>query len=172
MEFDKADLANMEADGTLADVITHEMGHVLGIGTVWVDKGLLHGAGTSHPTFTGLGAKKEYATLRGVKSSAAVPVENSGGPGTRDSHWKDDLFGNELMTGFVRNAGNPLSRMTVASLQDLGYTVDLNAAESYKLPSPSALAALAGATRELHGSGSAIRPTDPIRLSSESLIDR
>src|SRR5438874_787744 len=33
MAFDTADLQQMESDGTLNDVITHEMGHVLGIGT-------------------------------------------------------------------------------------------------------------------------------------------
>ena len=45
MSFDTADLAQMERDGTLNDVITHEMGHVLGIGSVWTQKGLLAGAG-------------------------------------------------------------------------------------------------------------------------------
>jgi len=38
MSFDTADLARMQADGTLNDVITHEMGHVLGIGTIWERK--------------------------------------------------------------------------------------------------------------------------------------
>src|SRR5499426_669818 len=38
MQFDTADLAEMDADGTLNDVITHEMGHVLGIGTIWSHK--------------------------------------------------------------------------------------------------------------------------------------
>src|SRR5678815_742544 len=33
MSFDTADLAAMQADGTLVDVIAHEMGHVIGIGT-------------------------------------------------------------------------------------------------------------------------------------------
>lgn len=33
MQFDTADLRHMENEGTLVDVITHEMGHVLGIGT-------------------------------------------------------------------------------------------------------------------------------------------
>ena len=49
MSFDTADLASMEADGTLVDVITHEMGHVIGIGTIWEDKGLLVGKGTHEP---------------------------------------------------------------------------------------------------------------------------
>lgn len=133
MAFDRADLAKMEQNGSLVDVITHEMGHVLGIGTIWRHKQLLRGAGTSNPRFTGTNARREYGVLRGT-GPTNVPVENTGGPGTQDSHWRESVFRNELMTGFVGNAGNPLSRMTVASLQDLGYVVDPNAAEPYALP--------------------------------------
>ena len=46
MSFDTADLDEMERKGTLNDVITHEMGHVLGIGTIWARKGLIRGSGT------------------------------------------------------------------------------------------------------------------------------
>lgn len=133
MSFDTADLAAMQADGTLLDVITHEMGHVIGIGTIWDRKGLLVGAGTSNPTFKGANAKKEYGTLKGT-GPQAVPVENSGGAGTRDGHWRESVFKNELMSGFIAAPNNPLSRMTVASLKDLGYVVDLTAAEAYSLP--------------------------------------
>src|SRR4029453_16312581 len=80
MQFDTADLASMQAKGTLNDVITHEMGHCLGIGTIWSFKGVLAGSGTSNPTFTGKNAKKEYGTLKGG-AATAVPVENRGGPG-------------------------------------------------------------------------------------------
>ena len=132
MSFDTADLAQMERDGTLNDVITHEMGHVLGIGSVWTQKGLLAGAGSSNPTFTGEGASREYRALRG--DGEAVPVENMGGPGTVDSHWRDAVFGNELLSGFISASGNPMSRVTIASLGDLGYAVDLDAAEPYELP--------------------------------------
>jgi hypothetical protein len=133
MAFDTADLAKMEQNGTLVDVITHEMGHVLGIGTVWTSKGLLTGAGGSNPRFRGANARREYGVLRGT-GPTHVPVENTGGVGTRDSHWRETVFRNELMTGFVGTSGNPMSRMTVASLQDLGYVVDLNAAEAFGLP--------------------------------------
>src|SRR5262249_7215044 len=64
MTFDSADLRSMERRGTLNDVTTHEMGHVLGIGTIWSRKRVLTGAGTSNPTFTGAGAMREYGTLR------------------------------------------------------------------------------------------------------------
>src|SRR5678816_4549388 len=76
MSFDTADLAQMQADGTLLDVITHEMGHVIGIGTIWSHKGLLAGANTSNPRFIGTNAKREYGILKGT-GPVAVPVENT-----------------------------------------------------------------------------------------------
>ena len=133
MQFDTADLKKMEQDGTLNNVITHEMGHVLGIGTIWTQKGFLKGASTNNPTFRGKTAMQEYGKLRGT-GPASVPVENMGGQGTRNSHWRETVFRNELMTGFVASADNPLSRMTIASLHDLGYVTDMNAAEPYSLP--------------------------------------
>ena len=133
MSFDTADLAQMEQRGTLVDVITHEMGHVLGIGTIWTHKGLLKSAGKQNPAFVGVGAKAEYGKLRGT-GPTRVPVENTGGPGTRDSHWRETVFRNELMSGFIAGQNNPISVMTVASLKDLGYEVDINAAEPYSLP--------------------------------------
>lgn len=139
MSFDTADLAQMQANGTLLDVITHEMGHVIGIGTIWSFKGLLAGAGTNNPTFKGTNAKKEYGILKGT-GPKTVPVENTGGPGTRDSHWRESLFRNELMSGFIAAPNNPLSKMTAASLKDLGYVVNMGAAEAYALPNLQAIA--------------------------------
>jgi hypothetical protein len=133
MQFDTADLAAMEADGTLNDVITHEMGHVIGIGTIWTEKKLLKHPRTRNPTFHGVNAMREYGTLRG-SAPLPVPVENKDGEGTADSHWRDSVFGSELMTGFVEEGGNPMSRLTIASLQDLGYEVNMAAAEPYELP--------------------------------------
>ena len=63
LQFDTADLAAMEADGTLNDVITHEMGHVIGIGTIWTNKKLLKGGHTNNPTFHGANAMREYGAL-------------------------------------------------------------------------------------------------------------
>lgn len=139
MSFDTADLAKMQADGTLDDVIAHEMGHVIGIGTIWKQKKLLAGTGEVNPTFTGIDAAQAYGEIRGIGPSP-VPVENEGGPGTRESHWRETLFGNELMSGYIAAPGNPLSKVTVASLKDLGYAVDMAAAEPYDLPNLQALA--------------------------------
>jgi Leishmanolysin len=139
MSFDTADLAQMQADGTLVDVITHEMGHVIGIGTIWSNKGLLAGANSANPRFTGAAAKQEYGVLKAA-APTPVPVENTGGSGTKNSHWRETVFKNELMSGFIAAPNNPLSRLTVASLQDLGYVVNLDAAEAYTLPNLRAMA--------------------------------
>ena len=56
MSFDTADLSNMEANGSLVDVIVHEMGHVLGIGTLWERMKLISGKGTNNPEFNGTAA--------------------------------------------------------------------------------------------------------------------
>jgi hypothetical protein len=51
------------------------------------------------------------------------------------------------MTGFVEAAGvpMPISRMTVGSLQDMGYTVNYAAADPYSLPGgPSGTTAITG----------------------------
>ncbi len=166
MSFDTADLAKMQQDGTLKDVITHEMGHVVGIGTIWALKGKLKGAGTTNPRFTGSAAKTEYGKLK-AGAAAEVPVENSGGAGTRDGHWRETVFRTELMSGFIAAANNPLSRMTVASLKDLGYQVDLTRAEPYSLPDLFALAAAGAGTT--HGHPHAL-PILPITLPEGSLV--
>lgn len=165
MQFDSADLARMEADGTLDDVIAHEMGHVLGIGTIWTNKGLLAGAGTSNPTFRGKGAMREFGTLMGG-AAQPVPVENRGGAGTADSHWRESVFGRELMTGIVAGPGNPMSRLTIASLADLGYQVNLAAAEAYTLPSHLLMAVAGAFAAEPSGM---VMPILPTVLPDESL---
>jgi len=171
MSFDTADLAKMEQDGTLTDVITHEMGHVIGIGTVWTNKKLLKGAGTNNPTFVGKNAKREYGLLKANPGTPqAVPVENIGGQGTADSHWRETVFRNELMSGFIAGPGNPLSRVTVASLQDLGYVVDMDAAEPFSLPNLMALAeaGLLQAHETVHEQG-VMLASIPIVLPEQSL---
>jgi hypothetical protein len=134
MEFDIADLASLQQSGQLQSVILHEMGHVLGIGTIWTDKGLLSGGGTSNPIFTGANATAQYNQIFGT-SAPGVPVENMGGGGTADAHWRESILVNELMTGYLNNGANPLSKITIGSLADLGYTVNYAAADPYSKPS-------------------------------------
>jgi hypothetical protein len=138
MKFDTADLDVLESSGLLQPVILHEMGHVLGYGTIWTDKNLLADpslTGGTDPHFTGAQAISAFNAVGGSNytASAKVPVENTGGAGTADAHWRESVFGNELMTGFVDASTNPLSRVSVASMADLGYTVNLAGADPYTL---------------------------------------
>ena len=140
MSFDSADLNQMEANGSLISVIIHEMGHVLGIGTLWETMKLVQGLSGNDPVFTGPAAIREYATLRGSDQLENVPIANTGGPGTRGGHWRETTFANELLTGFLNAGNNPLSRLTIACLQDMGYKVNMDSAETYDLPGMQLLA--------------------------------
>lgn len=138
MKFDTADLDVLESSGLLQPVILHEMGHVLGYGTIWTDKNLLADpslTGGTDPHFTGAQAISAFNAVGGSNytASAKVPVEDTGGAGTADAHWRESVFGNELMTGFVDASTNPLSRVSVASMADLGYMVNLAGADPYTL---------------------------------------
>lgn len=130
MSFDSADVEALQQDGDFDAVILHEMGHVLGIGTLWSGRGLV-GAGSSDPSFSGIVARSGWQDVGGVGN---VPVENSGGPGTADSHWREVSLQGELMTGYIDHNDNPLSAITVGACADLGYVVDLAAADPYGRP--------------------------------------
>ena len=125
---DVADVANLASRGTLDDVVLHEFGHILGIGTIWDVKRLRSGS-----NYIGPNAAREYNNLGA--SGPSVPLEVNGGPGTALSHWSESVFGDELMTGFLSGLKNPLSKVTVGSLQDLGYSVNYASADSFALPS-------------------------------------
>lgn len=120
MQFDVADADAFNAVGLWDDIVFHEMLHSVGFGTVWGYQGLLDGAGTDNPLFNGAAATAVYERDFNVTDAAGVPVEQDGGGGTRDSHWDEETFGNEIMTGYI-DQSNYLSEMTVASLEDTGY---------------------------------------------------
>jgi hypothetical protein len=117
---------------------------VLGFGSLWGTFLLISGSGTNNPRFTGQHAAAEYAALGGTGGS--VPLESHGGEGTAESHWSKPVFHIELMTGFVEPVGvaQPMSRVTVASFQDLGYAVDLTAADAFTLTSAALAPHVAG----------------------------
>ena len=153
MRFDTDDLELLEQNDILRAVILHEMGHVLGFGTLWNSLGLLADPsrqGGTDPHFTGPLAITAFDNAGGASyTGGKVPVEDTGGQGTADSHWRESVFGTELMTGFLGVGLNPMSAVTIQSLADMGYSVNLGAAEPYTLDASLRLAPLAGATFEL-----------------------
>lgn len=154
MQFDTADLANLENNGSLESVILHEMAHVLGFGTLWEENGVYtDGSGQ----YTGTNALSLWQTEFGQTGSTYVPVELGGGSGTAGGHWNENNLGggltnitdtngndirNELMTGWL-NPPTFTSNMTIASFADIGYEVSFS-----EVPVPAAaylfLSALTG----------------------------
>lgn len=141
MQFDVAD-AN-RAD--FFDTVLHEMGHALGIGSVWELNGVIDtvaGDASPHRGLLSLRNGEYHYTgsngLRGFREESGhiranyVPVENGFGPGTALGHWKDDnWFFNprngsrtELMTPFATTSPVFISEATWGSLADIGYAVE------------------------------------------------
>ena len=86
------------------------------------------------PHFTGAQAITAFNQVGGnAYTGAKVPVENNGVEGTADGHWRESVFINELMTGFVDLGENPLSVVTVSSLADQGYAVNKVGVDPYSL---------------------------------------
>ena len=117
------------------DLMLHEIGHVIGFGSLWELAGLKTSS-TSDPRFTGAEANDEWQALGGT---GGVPIENTGGSGTAGAHWRESVFGSEIMTGFAENPGapgfvQPLSRVSIGSLDDFGYAVDYTEADPFILP--------------------------------------
>ncbi len=106
----------------------HEAAHVLGFGTIWDDLGLIQNFSRDDPNadahFNGPLAIAAFddAGGRGY-TGKKVPVSQDGG------HWRGPVLNGELMGG-----GGALSAITVQSMADLGYGVDVAQADPYTLP--------------------------------------
>ncbi len=141
MQFDEADMELLETEGSLQAVILHEMGHVLGFGTLWgpLASNLLvdptdPDPAVEDPHFIGPLALAAFDEAGGTAyTGEKVPVMDVGGAGTINSHWRDDVFDPEIMTGFLSDGFNPLSAVSIQSLADLGYAVDVNQADPFTL---------------------------------------
>ncbi len=154
MVFDFTDIGTYISSGRFDAIVLHEMNHVLGFGTVWGDLGLVtspavdtggSATGSTNPRFIGTAATAQCVGAGGVgvlcTGATGVALEATGGRGTADSHWRESLFINEVMTGYIDVTPNmPWSPMSVASFQDLGYTVNLAAADAWTVPSLMAMA--------------------------------
>jgi hypothetical protein len=120
--------------GAFGSVIAHEMAHVIGFGSLWADNGVyIDGTGK----FTGAYALSAYRNEFNQPNATFVPVDLCGDDGTADGHWAEVCGGfgltgivdrqgrdlaYELMTGWY-NRSAFVSRTTIASFQDIGYTV-------------------------------------------------
>ena len=56
--------------------------------------------------------------------------------------WRESVFQTELMTGYSSPGNDPISRVTIGALEDLGYEVNYNAADNYSLNTLSSISVL------------------------------
>ena len=130
------------------DAMIHELGHVLGFGVghpPWTDTLALPSWCTpgEDTHFTGHQALQAFEEAGGTFDRDGVPVEHMGRG--RDSHWRESVFGNEIMT-IRRETGvrQVLSAVTVQAFADLGYKVDPSGAEYYRVPGTAPKVAASG----------------------------
>ena len=126
-------------DDDLYTVVVHEIAHALGFGSVWEESGLLRNPSTwtirghnpaADTYFNGPLAVEAFDNAGGTNyESNKVPVQNGGD----DSHWREFVMGNEIM-GTTFDGFEVLSAITIQSMADLGYSVDVSKAEVYSLP--------------------------------------
>jgi len=135
MRFDLADFPLFEpVDRYL--ILLHEMGHTLGLVGSLGRCGLCSAADGFAYSASCTRAHAEYDKL-GLEVRLAL--EEAGGEGKECHHWSEHSFpdpvASEIMTGyFEEHLEQPLSRVTVAALADLGgYTVDYARADPYPL---------------------------------------
>lgn len=119
--------------------------------------------GSTDPRYSGAAALTQCLSLPGVSanhctSGGTIALEHCGSAGTADSHWREVFtttctgannspsggtaaFDSELMTGYVEGTPSmPWSTMTLAQYTDLGYSVNLLAADTYTAPNLMAMA--------------------------------
>jgi hypothetical protein len=105
-----------------------------GIGSLWTINEITGPRSSNCPYKASL-ATTEFRKISNC-STAKVPTETDfdRNGGTFCTHWDEVCLKSELMTGFLENnnqSSHPLSRITIAGLDDLGYTVDYTTADPF-----------------------------------------
>ena len=108
----------------------HEIGHVLGFASeVWNEFGFYQSPPNGDEHFNGPLAIAAFDAAGGRDyEGPKVPLQQSG------SHWRLSVLEGELMSP---SGGGTLSAITVQSMADLGYGVDVTQADAYTLPRAS-----------------------------------
>lgn len=120
-----------QAPDFLRNIMIHELGHAFGIGTLWEDntQNLIDRTTATYRANSYAGWA--FGELKGSFTPTPISVEPS-----VFGHWEEGLLKQELMTPHVEGVGiaTPLSQVTIAALNDLGWMVNYGAAEAYTLP--------------------------------------
>ena len=124
----------------LRDLMLHEIAHVLGFGPLWGELDLRHEL-PGDAYFSGELAIQAFNAAGGESYSGnKVPVVGASGGCGVGAHWRADVFrgldrqfGAEQMEPTLERE-HRLSAITIQSLADLGYVVDVSRADPYRLP--------------------------------------
>ena len=103
-------------------IVLHEIGHVLGIGTVWGDSGFVTQVGTQLQ-FTGQNAVNAFNRTMRQTTSTGVPLEPDG------AHWWRTVTEELMTSGGNRSQKNKITEVSIGALHDLGYTVSYEQAD-------------------------------------------
>ncbi len=142
---------NSEEVGTLLNLdefVANTIGRALGFGALWEEFGLVRLI-DGVATYTGPNGLREIEELSDDLNGVNV-LETGADGGLAAQYWSEAVLDEELMTSRVElrrleagppNFGvpdNPISALTIAAMQDLGYQVDYGAADGFRLD-PGAL---------------------------------
>jgi hypothetical protein len=145
IKLDGNDLATMNASGTLQNVLIHEMGHALGLGTAWTRAKCINCTlpFTNNSFVYSCPAANAAFKRLNLAPTVQLRLESEGGPGTRCVHWAKASLGTEISTGYAYPK-MPISIVTVGALEDLGYIVNYSAADAYTATTQSLASLLIG----------------------------
>ena len=130
MYIDKSDFASLYADGLIESVVVHELGHILGIGSLWDIFDLLPTSLVSPIRYQGPEGNAGNLDIGGTGNAT---IEDTGGSGTALGHWKEDVYDDEIMTGYLSGNKPPISKLTIRSLRDLGFEVNVSKADPFTI---------------------------------------
>ena len=130
MKFDIDDF-NIMSYEDIELVILHEMGHVLGVGTFWKNYKCGMECENGNRVYSCTNAVEEYKKL--MNTSAILLLQNE-----TCSHWSESAFASpdssELMTPyFEAYKYQPITKVSLGALKDLGYSVNMDAADLWSL---------------------------------------
>ena len=124
---------NLDDNFVSLDTALHEIGHILGIGSLWYNSGFYQNPPNGDEHFNGPLAIAAFNDVGGGSyTGAKVPVAKMDG-----GHWRYSVLSGELMSPA---GGFALSAITLQALADLGWVVDVTQADPYTLPDAAAKA--------------------------------
>lgn len=145
IQIDLQDIDALLGDrASFKDTVVHEIGHVLGLGTLFARAGLVRTDGKRRDWYIGTQGCRAYAELLrpGSQQGVEIPLQAEPGGTTRAHHFDEAALPQEIMStaldqphtgrgGLASTAMgliNVVSTVSAGALKDLGYVVDMSRA--------------------------------------------